>query len=69
MVTDGERNASSLIEAARAVFAVQPEVRLDYIEMMDWATLLPVDVAEKGTLFAVAAWVGATRLIDNTILS
>ena len=37
--------------------------------LVDWATLLPVEVAVPGTLFAVAAWVGSTRLIDNTILS
>jgi pantothenate synthetase len=30
--------------------------------------LLPVEKAVPGTLFAVAAHVGATRLIDNTIL-
>jgi pantothenate synthetase len=30
---------------------------------------LPVETAIPGTLFAVAAYVGPTRLIDNTILS
>jgi pantoate--beta-alanine ligase len=28
-----------------------------------------VEMAAPGTLYAVAAWVGETRLIDNTILS
>ena len=32
------------------------------------STLEPVDTAVPGTLFAVAAWVGSTRLIDNAIL-
>jgi pantoate--beta-alanine ligase len=64
----GERCARALLEAARAEFAAEPAVRIDYIELVDWATLLPVDVAVKGTLFALAAWVGNTRLIDNTIL-
>jgi len=41
---------------------------VDYIELVDWATLEPVEVAVPGVLFAVAAWIGATRLIDNTIL-
>jgi len=57
-----------LIEAARKLFAAEPSVRVDYIEVVDWATLLPVEVATPGTLFAVAAWVGVTRLIDNAIL-
>jgi pantoate--beta-alanine ligase len=69
LVGHGQRNASVLIEAARAVFGAEPEVRVDYIALVDWATLLPVEIAAPGVLFAVAAWVGETRLIDNTILS
>jgi pantothenate synthetase len=37
--------------------------------VVDWATLQPVDVAVPGSLFALAAKVGPTRLIDNTILA
>jgi len=68
MVAAGERSAATLIAAARESFAAVPEIRVDYIELVDWATLQPAEVAAPGTLFAVAAWVGATRLIDNTIL-
>jgi pantoate--beta-alanine ligase len=73
LVAAGERNAASLIAAARAVFATEPPspnpVRIDYIALVDWATLQPVERADPGTLFAVAAYLGETRLIDNTILS
>jgi pantoate--beta-alanine ligase len=65
----GERRSSALIAATRRCFAAVPEVRVDYIACVDWATLDPVEIATPGTLFAVAAWVGQTRLIDNTILS
>jgi len=65
----GERRSSALIAAARRSFAAVPEVRIDYIAAVDWATLDPVAIAAPGTLFAVAAWVGQTRLIDNTILN
>ncbi|HMG87937.1 MAG TPA: pantoate--beta-alanine ligase [Terracidiphilus sp.] len=68
LVADGERSGSSLIDAARGVFAEEPEVRVDYIELVDWETLWPVLAAAPGTLFAVAAWVGSTRLIDNAII-
>lgn len=64
----GERSAPALIHAARQLFLSQPEVRVDYIALVDWATLDPVETAVPGTLFAVAAWVGSTRLIDNTLL-
>jgi pantoate--beta-alanine ligase len=68
LVGKDERAPSVLIEAARAVFAEEPEVRVDYVELVNWESLLPVSAAAPGSLFAVAAWVGSTRLIDNTIL-
>ncbi len=69
LAVSGERRASSLLDAARQTFAAEPEVRIDFIELVDWTRLEPVETAGAGTLFAVAAWVGATRLIDNAILS
>jgi pantoate--beta-alanine ligase len=68
LAVSGERRATKLIEAARQTIATEPAVRIDYIELVDWATLDPVDIALPGTLFAVAAYVGATRLIDNTVI-
>ena len=68
LVAGGERRSGALIAAAREIFAAEPAVRVDFVELVDWATLLPVETAAPDTLFAVAAWVGATRLIDNTIL-
>ncbi len=38
----GARHASVLIEAARQIFAAEPGIRVDYIELVDWATLEPV---------------------------
>jgi pantoate--beta-alanine ligase len=64
----GERRSGVLIEAAHQTFAAEPAIRIDYIALVDWPTLQLVDIAAPGTLFAVAAWVGATRLIDNTIV-
>jgi pantoate--beta-alanine ligase len=69
LVAAGERRAGSLIAAARQVFAGEPTIRVDYVELVDWDTLLPVETATPGTLFAVAAWVGTTRLIDNTVIA
>ena len=69
LVAHGERSASALLEAARAVFDAEPSVRVESIELVDWATLEPVASAVPGSLFAVAAWLGATRLIDNTVFS
>ena len=65
----GERNPAKLIEVAKKTFASYPAVRLDYFEIVDPDTLDPVSEIRKPVLVAVAAFVGATRLIDNEILN
>jgi pantoate--beta-alanine ligase len=67
LASAGERNSAVLLRAARQTLSA-PEIRIDYIALVDWSTLEPVEIAAPGTLYAVAAWFGATRLIDNTIL-
>lgn len=69
MVAAGQRGGNALLAAAQTVFAEEPGVRVDYVELVNWETLMPVNTASPGTLFAVAAWVGSTRLIDNTIIA
>lgn len=65
----GQRSREALIAAAREILSAEPAIRIDYIELVDWATLLQIETAAPGALFAVAAWVGATRLIDNTVFA
>ena len=64
----GEKSAQRLIEIARAVFADEPGVRVDYISVVDPNTLEDVADVRCGVLVAVAAFVGSTRLIDNVLL-
>jgi pantoate--beta-alanine ligase len=68
LAAQGERRAETLLAAAHEIFAAEPAVRIDFIALVDWSTLQPVSIAAPGTLFAVAAYVGSTRLIDNAIL-
>jgi pantoate--beta-alanine ligase len=65
----GERTAARLIAAAMEVLARVPQVALDYFEIVDPETLDPVEQVSQATLVAVAAYVGSTRLIDNTVLN
>jgi pantoate--beta-alanine ligase len=64
----GQKSVAHLLEAGRSVLATEPEVRIDYLEIVNADTLLPLTEAVPGALAAVAAYVGSTRLIDNTIL-
>ncbi len=65
----GERNAARLISAAREIAPQEPQVRLDYFEIVDPDTLDPVEQIQQPALVAVAAYVGTTRLIDNVLLT
>jgi len=64
----GERDSTRLVAAALEEFKQQPEVKLDYFEIVDRKTLDPVASIANGALVAVAAFVGTTRLIDNIVL-
>lgn len=64
----GEQSAARLIAAGRGALATEPSVRLDYFEIVNADSLDPVEDVSAGTLVAVAAYVGTTRLIDNEVL-
>jgi len=64
----GERNATRLINTAREIVAQEPQIRLDYFEIVDPDTLDPLDQISRPALAAVAAYIGSTRLIDNVVL-
>jgi pantoate--beta-alanine ligase len=68
LVRSGESSAEPLHAAMLSVFATDPETTLDYAAIVDPNTLLPVADISQGALLAVAAWIGTTRLIDNTLL-
>ena len=64
----GERSAETLENVARARLAQHGVDAVDYVAVADPRTLEPVSRAVDGTVIAVAARVGQTRLIDNIIL-
>ena len=65
----GERDPAKLIEAGKGAIEKEPSVRLDYIEIVDPATLDPVIGFSGSALVAAAAFVGNARLIDNIVLN
>ncbi len=64
----GEPDTVKLAEIGMRTIASEPGVKLDYFAIVDPDTLLPAISVSSGTLVAVAAWVGTTRLIDNILL-
>jgi pantoate--beta-alanine ligase len=65
---EGERDVERLEKAGGAVLAAEPEVRVDYLAVVEPRELTRVPCAAAGSAAMVAARVGVTRLIDNVIL-
>jgi pantoate--beta-alanine ligase len=63
----GIRGSATLLAEAHALLFTEPEVSLEYLAIVDPDTLLPVTTVSAGTLIAIAARVGTTRLIDNLL--
>jgi pantoate--beta-alanine ligase len=67
---DGERSAGRLADLVRSTIEDEPRARLDYVSVSDAETLERLDkLDERAILIALAAYIGKTRLIDNTILN
>lgn len=65
----GERNVKTLLNAMRTLIESTPGARIDYVTMVDWDRLHPLDRLQGKVLIALAVYFGTTRLIDNLIVS
>jgi pantoate--beta-alanine ligase len=65
----GERRSSVLIRAMEETLRRHPRVVQEYAWVGDFNSLQPLETAGPLTLFALAATVGTTRLIDNLLIS
>jgi pantothenate synthetase len=57
-----------VINAMQEVVAGEPQARLDYAEIRDPGTFLPLEHLHAPALLLIAAFLGSTRLIDNVLL-
>lgn len=63
-------DAAVIIERAREMVAADSRFRLDYFEIVDGDSLLPVGPGQKNNAVAcIAAYLGVVRLIDNVRLA
>lgn len=65
MTEEGERDASKVVAAMRALIEAEPLARIDYVSAVDGETMAPVKEISDRTLVALAVYIGKTRLIDN----
>lgn len=64
----GTRDRNLLLQSVESILATEPLVQPEYVELVDPATLEPLESIDRVGLLAIAARVGSTRLIDNALL-
>ena len=68
LVKKGAVDTKKIINAIRPVVRRGAPSKIDYIEIVDPCSLMPVRKIKDEALLAMAVWIGKTRLIDNRIL-
>jgi len=65
LIRGGLREPKRLESRIKMLIEKEKQAKIDYIEIVDRATLEPVKKISAGTLVALAVQIGKTRLIDN----
>lgn len=67
-VAAGERTAAAVEALIRRTISTVPTAVIDYVEIVDANTLVPLEELRGSVLIALAVKVGKPRLIDNCVL-
>ncbi|MCR5633861.1 MAG: pantoate--beta-alanine ligase, partial [Lachnospiraceae bacterium] len=67
MVKAGEKNADTVVGMMKDIIEKEPLAKIDYVSSVDAVTMADVHEIKAPVLFAMAVYVGKTRLIDNFI--
>jgi pantoate--beta-alanine ligase len=68
-ICSGATDPQEVRAAALRILEAVPEVRLEYLEIVDTVEVQPVETIRDNVLIAGAVWIGNTRLIDNLFVS
>lgn len=67
LVAEGEKSAAAVTGAMSELISAEPLAKIDYVSMVSWDFIEPVETIEAPVLVAMAVYIGKTRLIDNFI--
>ena len=68
MIEQGETDATKVKNAICEKINTEPLAKIDYVEIVDFNSIEPVETIESSILTAIAVYIGKTRLIDNFII-
>ena len=67
LVAEDEKSAAAVTGAMSELISAEPLAKIDYVSMVSWDSIEPVETIEGPVLVAMAVYIGKTRLIDNFI--
>lgn len=68
LIENGEIDSKAVIKAISDSISTEPLAKIDYVDVVDFDTITPVEKIGKSVLVAIAVYIGKTRLIDNFII-
>lgn len=68
LIENGETDSKAIIKAISDSISTEPLAKIDYVDVVDFDTITPVEKIGKSVLVAIAVYIGKTRLIDNFII-
>ena len=69
LIEAGETDTNKLLAVIKECIAAEPLAKLDYAEAVDADSMKPLAAVTGNVLFAIAVYIGKTRLIDNFLVS
>ncbi|MBI4466874.1 MAG: pantoate--beta-alanine ligase [Acidobacteria bacterium] len=68
LIQAGERRPAEIVREMRQLIEQEPRARIDYVALVDAATLEPLECVDGTVLIALAVWIGRARLLDNLLI-
>ena len=65
LVENGETSAQAVRDAIINEIEKEPMAKIDYVDVVSFDTITPVETIQVSVLVAIAVFIGKTRLIDN----
>lgn len=69
LIEQGERDAKKVKDAIVKNLETEPLAKIDYVEVVNFNTIEPIETIQGDVLTAIAVYIGKTRLIDNFIMT
>lgn len=67
-INAGEKDATKVKQIIIDKLHTCPLAKIDYVEVVSFDTIQPIEKVEGAVLIAIAVYIGTTRLIDNRII-